>query len=202
MKNIKLLTIFLAIVLYSCEPNDIELEQDFVKLTASISDTAETIYIGDTLKIKFQLPETLVTTKLTYQVNTLNEGWVAFDAGFIDSAVAKSYVRLTSANFFYSTGYGDSYIMNLDKSKKPFNVVLNIIPTKVGIYHIGLVPQPSVLKINDFKRRIGFALNFINTNKHWNLIDKFYFNNDIPNVLATLIDEDKDGYGNYFFRVK
>lgn len=58
MKNIVLVFIIFSSILMSCEPER-PYYTNFVRLNATISDTAAIIRLGDTLKIKFTIPDTI-----------------------------------------------------------------------------------------------------------------------------------------------
>ena len=203
--NIFIILLLLSIAFFGCEPPRDELKNDFVKLNASLSDSAETIRLGDTLKIKLTLPDNLITSKRTVSVNSLQEGWYAFRFSRLDT-VARVGVRMSGSSIFISDGSlsYNGFAVNLSTGNKPFTATLNLIPPAKGVYTLEIVSQPGTLRINNSNPPIGLAVNFAVADKHWNMLAYYYntyFNTDYNAFLASLRQIDSERYGFYGFRV-
>ena len=66
----------------SCNPNaGKELITEIVQLKATLSNENESITLGDTLKIKLTLPDTVVNSLRTQTVQSLQRGYFAMRVG-------------------------------------------------------------------------------------------------------------------------
>jgi len=194
-----------SIVFFSCDPPTGQLENDFVKLNATLNNSAETILLGDTLKFKLTLPDNLITSTRTVAVNSLQEGWYLFDFYLLDTLLRRG-VRMSGTSIYVSDGYlsANGASVYLSNSNKPFTATLNLIPPTKGIYSLAIVPQPGRLKINDSNVPIGLKVNYDVVDKHWSMLAYYYstyFNTSSGDFFASAQQNNVDGYGVYGFRV-
>lgn len=209
MKNkILILPLLVSLSYMSCEEvhEQFQVQDDFVKLNASISDTAETIRLGDTLKIKLSLPDVLVTSKNTITVNSLQEGWYLFNFSFIDTVLKRGVTLNTTAAFVTGGGWlsSNGAAVYLSNGSKPFTATLNLVPPQKGVYKLHIEAGPSKLRVNNTSSPIGLRVNFAVAEKHWNMLAYYYntyFNTSISEFLSVAQQEYSEGYGLYGFRV-
>jgi hypothetical protein len=198
-----LLVIVLTTILISCEPVR-PFYTNFVKLNATISDTAASIHLGDTLIVKLVVPDTIMSTsnngvlqKVT--VNTLQECFYTYSFYYIDTITRRAQ-RLSGIYTIISNGYGRDGIIYTTNTLKPYSSALSLIPPLKGLYYIEITPQPGTIKISD-SFEAGLAVNFAVSNKHWSE-NAIYFNGpNQPDFITSVTKADADGYGFYCFRV-
>jgi hypothetical protein len=177
---------------------------DGVKLMATLNDTSETIQLGDTIKISFNLPDLLITelgqNKL---VNTLQQATFNIACARIDSSNVPSIYVSSPSSFFVTEGSNIGGNMYASNTNKPFRFILNIIPPIKGMYLLEVTPQPGKLDINKneyYKLKVNFNV----TNKHWNTLAYYYnvyFNANTTELINQFRQTDSEGYGIYGFRV-
>jgi sulfur relay (sulfurtransferase) DsrF/TusC family protein len=203
MKKSVLLLIIITIVFISCEPVR-PFYTNFVKLNATISDTASTIRLGDTLKIKFTIPDTITAissngASQNVIVNTLQECFYVYSFYKVDT-VTHTGERLFGIYTVISNGYGREGIIYVTNSAKPFSSTLNLTFPSKGLYYLQMTQQPVTVKINN-SFEAGLAINFAVSNKHW-AENAVYFNGlNQPDFITSVTRADADGYGFYCFRV-
>lgn len=189
----------LAIV--SCNPNaGKELVYDVVKLKATISNTNESIQLGDTLTVRLTLPDTITGSLQTRSVQSLQRGFFAMRTFKVDT-VNKKGVSILFPTIWTSIGTTEgalNYV--LKNTTKPFEVIINLKPTEKGIYYFEVVPQSGVLKINggnESNLLVGFNV----ADKHYNLLNIIapYFGGQ-P-FSDAILQRDSEGFGVYFFQV-
>ena len=206
MKNkISITALLISIIFFSCEPPRGQLENDFVKLNATLSNTAETIQLGDTLKFKLSLPDNLVTSTRTVSINSLQEGWYQFQFYLIDT-ILKTGIKMSGNSILVTDGYisPNGAAVYLSNSNKPFTATINLIPPTKGVYTFEIVSQPGRLMINNSNIPIGLKVNFDVADKHWNMIAYYYniyFNTNVNEFLASVQQRNSEGYGYYGFKV-
>lgn len=186
----------------SCEPVRPNYT-NFVKLNATISDTAASIHLGDTLKIKFTIPDTIKAmyngVSQNVNVNNLQECFYVYTFYKVDT-ITHTGQRLFGIYTVISNGYGRDEIIYVTNASKPYSSTLSLIPPSKGLYYIEITPQPATLKINN-SFEAGLAVNFAVSNKHW-VENAVYFNGpNQPDFITSVTRSDADGYGFYCFRV-
>jgi hypothetical protein len=73
LKNSFLITI--SILFFSCDPDKKDIfNTEIVKVFATVDSNSENILLGDTLKIKLKIPDTLITNSSTQIVQNLQRG--------------------------------------------------------------------------------------------------------------------------------
>lgn len=196
MKKYIVITFF-ATLFAGCEPPRIYLTS-FVKLKANINKTNEVISLGDTLKIRLVLPDTLYTEQNErIPVNSLEESWYSADIFKIDT-ILKISNYLPKSDYFVSEGtiqgYGKSFFLN--NSSKPFANTINIVPKEKGIYTISVHTQATNLRINGNNQPIGLITGFDAVDCHFMLLNPYY-----PEIVRDSARSKQEGFGYYNFRV-
>lgn len=204
MKKIIILIIIATPFLMSstCK-KDIYKNAEGVRLNATINNIAETINLGDTLKITLTIPSTFVTesTQLV-TVNSLQKGLYTITCYRIDTINRRPVNLNNTSSFFVSEGSnisGTVYVSNIS----PFRSVLNILPPQKGVYVLEILAQTGQLNVNT-SDYYGLKVNFNIADKHWPMIAYYfntYFNTDTNTFLGQLQDVNNAGYGYYGFRV-
>jgi len=201
MKYIYVIIFFF--IFLGCEPVR-PFYTNFVKLNATISDTAGTIRLGDTLKIKFTVPDTVVAVSNNGDiqkvfVSTLQDCYYAYTFILLDT-VTHGGRRISGIYTVITKGYGIEGTIHVTNTNKPFSSILSFIPPAKGIYYLQITQQPTTLKINN-SFEAGLAVNFAVTDKHW-VENAAYFNGpNQPDFITSVTQADRDGYGFYVFRV-
>jgi len=185
----------LSLYLISCNPPSKYFDPEFVKLNMTLNDTAETISLGDTLKFKLTIPDTLNGVSRRVPVNTLQQGFYTFTFYQIDT-IAKRGIRLGGNCIYVTEGTTDGFQVNVSKSTKPFTATLNLIPPSKGVYNFQVTPQPGTIRVNN-SYEAGLRVNVDVTDKHWSMFISYFGSgwiNDLPQV-------DASGYAFYAFKV-
>lgn len=194
MGKYMLLLCIISIKLLSCGPDRGGLGNDSAKLNAELNNTAETIHVGDTLKFKLTIPDTLITSLQKILVNSLQETFYTFTFYRVDT-ITKIGTRMTGNTFFVTEGTTDGAAVYVSKNNKPFTATLNIIPPTKGLYYVQVTPQPGIIRVNNSFVG-GLRVNFDVVDKHW-----IMYNNYIPGFYPAVTQFDNDGYGYYCFKV-
>jgi hypothetical protein len=203
----KILIIGLAIIPFlqssTCKKNTYKYA-DAVKLKATLSDTSETINLGDTMKVTLTIPDILVTeTGQNTFVSSLQKGEFVIACNRIDT-INRWAVSLNNTNgFFVSEGTNVGGTVSIRNISRPYRVVVNFIPPQRGYYYIEILPQPGKLNVNN-DLNYGLKVDFNVINKHWNTLAYYYnvyFNTNISEFLSQNQYLENEGYGFYGFRV-
>ena len=170
-------------------------DADYVKLNATINNSAETLHLGDTLKITLTIPDTLQGVSQRIPVSSLQMGW--YDCTFyIVDTVTKIGTRITSSNnIFISKGSFDGHGVYVSTAAKPYEAILNLVPPTKGVYYFQVTPQPGAIKINN-SYEAGLRVNIATPDKHW-----LMYNNYFPGFYPGVTQFDNNGYAYYCFRV-
>ena len=202
MRKIKLIIIVAStLMIYSCNPNaGKELMTEFVKLNAEINNSNETILLGDTLKIRLTVPDTVVSNLRTQNVQSLQRAFFAMRTFKVDTLNRRGVNMLFPAIWTSVGNTEGNGIYVLKNNAKPYEVVINFKPEEKGLYYLEVVPQPGVLRINN-NYEANLLVNFGVTNKHYNILGIIspYFGGQ-P-FYDAYIQLDAEGFGAYFFRV-
>lgn len=114
MKNTFVILFIFSIMLMSCKPVR-PYYSNFVKLNATISDSAANIRLGDTLKIKFTIPDTITAisnggASQNVIVNTLQECFYVYSFYKVDT-ITHIGQRLSGIYTVISNGYGSDGVI-------------------------------------------------------------------------------------------
>lgn len=203
MKKHSLLLVLAVALFIGCEP-DRPFNTNFVKLKATISDTAASIPLGNAIRVELTIPDTITAININgdlqkITVNSLQEGFYAYSFMQVDTITHTSH-RLSGIHTVISNGYGYEGVIYVTNGAKPYTSTLSIIPPEKGVYYLQITQQPGKFKINN-SFEAGLAVNFAVTNKHW-VENAVYFNGpNQPDFITSLTQTDADGYGFYCFRV-
>ncbi len=89
---------------YSCNPTaGKDFTTEVVKLNATLSNTNETILLGDTLKIRLKLPDTITTSLRTQTIQSLQRAFFAMRTFKVDTANRKT-INMMFPNIWTSIG--------------------------------------------------------------------------------------------------
>lgn len=198
MKSICFYAIALSmLLLISCNPmagKDIITE--VVKLNATISNTSETILLGETLQIKLTLPDSVTSNMRTQRIQSLERAFFAMSTFKVDT-VMRTVTNITAPAIWISAGTLEgnfSYVLRTNP--KPYEVVINFKPTERGMYYFEVIPQPGTLRING-NSESNLLVNFAAIDKHLTLLSPT-FGQEWLNAGNQRIAE---GFGVYAFRV-
>jgi hypothetical protein len=201
MKNNYLLyAICYFMVVNGCNPSagkpDIN---EFVKLGVTVSNTSENIPLGDTLKIRLSLPDTVKTSLRNMPVQSLQRGFFVMSVMKYDT-INKRVTSVRVPNIWLTIGNSEgelSYV--LKNNSKPYEVIINVNPKEKGMYRFEVVPQPGTLKINDIETKLLVGFNV--PDYHYNILNIVtpYFGGQ-PYYDA-FVQRNIEGFGVYFFRV-
>ncbi len=202
MKSILPLLLLVGLLLNGCEPK----RQNYdicLRLLASINDTAETIKLGDSLKISLTIPDTLVTDTGKLVIKSLQVANFYFTLYKIDTISTQrptpndSIIYGNSKSISVTNGVCNSSQVNMATNTRPYTSTLNILPPSKGLFIVQIEPQPGNIGVNSSSNYIGLAVNFSVVNKHWNLFESYN-----PGFINAIIPIDYSGFGSYCFRVK
>lgn len=197
MKKITLFFSFLTIIVlesFQCSKNQYY-NPEVVVLSATLNNTAETINLGDTLKFKLTVPDVLLSTTQSVPVNNLQSAFYTFVLYKIDT-LTKMGTRITGNNIFTTEGSTNGYSVYVSNNNKPFNAILNILPSERGIYYMEVIHVPGTIKVNNSYEaalRVKFAI----TNIHSTMM-AYYLS---PAFAGSMDQSQNEGYGFYAFKV-
>lgn len=127
LKNSILITI--SILFFSCDPDKKDIfNTEIVKVFATIDSNSENILLGDTIKIKLKIPDTLITSSSTQIIQSLQRAQFGMTINKMDTAtrIGKA-VRPPIIWLSKGAMEGDlSYVSNTDQ--KPFETIVNFKP--------------------------------------------------------------------------
>lgn len=205
MKRALILTmVFTPFFLSSTCKKDVYRNAEPVRLNAIISDTAETIALGDTLKVEFNVPATFFTesAKQVY-VRNLQKGSYVLSCYRIDTINKRLEYLNNSSAFFVTQGTNVGGTIYVSNNGFPYKSILNIVPVNRGVYVLEILAQPGQLNVN-IEEYYGLKINFNILDKHWSLIAYYYSvysNTNYNTFMSQLQQINNDGYGYYGFRV-
>lgn len=195
------LLVFLSFLLYSCDPDKKDIfNTEHANISATIETNSENIQLGDTLKIKLKIPDTLITGSSTQIVHSLQRAQFGMTIYKMDTA-NKRGISIRPPFIWMSKGSMEgnlSYVCNTDQ--KPFETIINCIPQEKGLYYIEIINQAGQFKINNnYEARL--LVNFNTPNKHLNILSIItpYFGGQ--SFYDGVIQKETEGFGVYFFRV-
>ena len=155
MKNLFLLFIGIAFLCVSCDPftectdPKCGTSPATFKFKGNLNDTNKVLHLGDTLKMRLKIPDTLSTNIGQYSVSSVQYGYVAVDYYRIDTIIDKSTGKITTERFSIKKGKlaAQSSAVEFDYISK--EIELHFIPTEKGKYYIQFSPQSSRLEFTD-----------------------------------------------------
>ena len=170
-------------------------------MKATINKTAETIALGDTLKITLVLPANIITESgQTIIVNSLQKGEYILLCSFMDTVNHRNIGLNNTPASFVTEGTNINGPLHMSTNSVPYRCVLNIVPTQKGPYYLEILPQPGKLNINS-NSYYGLKVNFDVPDKHWIGFAHYFNGSNQPDFITTVTTVDNEGYGWYCFRV-
>ena len=168
LKNYFLFT--LSVLLFSCDPDKKDIfNTEIVKVFATVESNAENITLGDTIKIKLKIPDTVITNGSTQVIQTLQRGQFGMTLNLLDTA-ARTGTGIRPPNIWTTKGNMEgnlSYIVST--TTKPYEVIIACKPPQKGLYLIEIISQAGQFKINNnYEARL--IVNFNVPNKHLNIL--------------------------------
>lgn len=199
MKNIiNLFSLLILLIFFSCDPPRVSLT-DSVKLKATISNTNESILLGDTLKIRLVLPDTIITeNNEKIIVTSLQKAEFSASISKLDT-ITRSPIYLAPPDYFTTEGSissSNNRYFILSNTAKPFAVTFKVVPKQKGIYRIEVSSQTAEMKINGNNQPIGLITGFDVINSHYMLLNPYY-----PEIVSDSNNIKQRGFGYYWFRV-
>ena len=193
--------IIISVLLFSCDPDKKDIfNTEIVKVFATVESNSENILLGDTLKIKLKIPDTLITSSSTQIVQNLQRGQFGMVINAVDTGNRRATgIRPPLIWLTKGTTEGDlSYICNTNQ--KPYEVNINFKPQTKGLYYLEIISQAGQFRINNsYEARL--VVNFNVPNKHLNILSIIspYFGGQL--FYDAVLQRVAEGFGTYFFRV-
>jgi hypothetical protein len=172
---------------------------EIVKLSATILSNAENITLGDTIKINFKVPDTVITSGSTQIVRSLQRVQFGMEIDKIDT-ISKRGTLMMPPLTWVSKGSNEGNLSFVTSTIYPYELQINFKPIESGLYSIKVIYQAGQFRINNnFEGRL--SVNFNVPNKHLNILSLIspYFGGQA--YYNAVIQKDNDGFGVYFFRV-
>ena len=196
-----ILLYFVTTIFFSCDPDKKDIfNTEVVKINATIESNTEKINLGDTIKIKLLIPDTVTTSGSRQIIQTLQRGQFGMTCNLIDTANKKA-VFMNSPNIWLTKGSREgnlSFIANTNA--KPYEVVVCFKPPVKGLFLIEIISQAGQFKINNnYEARL--LVNFNVPNKHFNILAIIAPHFGGQQYYDAFVQKDIDGFGVYFFRV-
>lgn len=204
MKSFHLwLWLLMFIIISACNHKYKEdLIADYVNLKATLSNTKETIQLGDTITITLRLPDTLHSNNRDIIVNSLQYGFFGITALRIDTIRKRGDFLKPNIDFWASAGsISSSITVTLKKTNKPYEVVLHYKFKEKGLYLFEIVPQPGKLNLNN-NTTCYTVINFDVPDKHFNILSIIAPHFSGQAYYDAFVEQDSNGFGVYFFRVE
>lgn len=209
MKKYKIIlfAVLFSSVIASCDPDRNTSGTYHVSINGTINNSAESINLGDTLKLEVKWPDIIFSKNplgdtRTDIVSSLQRGWFGYRFFRIDTINRTVYTTVgdsTKVTYFLNPGYevtpclpcygGAAWLQN---SNKPYNVILHLIPRIKGIFYLEILRQPSPFKINNNFEGL-FSVKIDVANLHLGLVDQY-----IPGFANAVTEA---GASFYCFRV-
>ena len=198
-KTVLIALLFICHVLISntCK-KDYYIGSEYVRLSASLNDTAAVINLGDTLKVKLMIPDLVVSESgQTVNVNSVQQGLYSFIFYQFDTLTHRATRIRNSDAISVSKGSIDSYLSSIYVSSfgYPYESILNIVPAAKGIYYLEINDKGSLKVNNSYESylRVNFNVQDIH-----NDIMTQYSSADIGNAMQ---ESQTNGVGFYVFIV-
>ena len=171
--------------------------KEFVRLSASINDTSQTINLGDTLKVKLTIPSIIISESgQVMNVNSVQKGQFVFVLYQFDT-VSQRYLRIRDTNVIsVSKGSIDSYLSSVYVTNiEPYESVLNIIPRNKGVYYIEIKDKGSLKVNNSYESFLKVNFNVLDI--HNSVLSQY----SSPDIGNSMLESQNNGVGFYIFRV-
>jgi hypothetical protein len=172
-----------------------------VMLQLSVNSASETMKLGDTLKLRLIVPDTLdLISKITgstsrVAVSSLEMcSWIYYY--YSVDTVSKRVSRIIDNSAYASEGNISTFALYINKFIKPFASELTIVPRMKGLYYIEFGTQETRFKFNN-SIEAGLRINVNVADQHWYLIDPH-----LPGLIPEAQQRNAQGWGWYCFRVK
>lgn len=137
----------------SCDPDNKDIfNTEFVKLSATLSNSNTVISMGDTIKINLSLPDTIVSNTNSKHVQTLQKAQFYMRIFRIDTTTTGRAVLITQPAYWVTKGSispTNLFDFEFSNGAKPYGVNINFKPPEKGIYYLEVVSQAGQLKINN-----------------------------------------------------
>ncbi len=175
MKN--LLSIFLlSFIFCACDPDNKDIfNLEVVKIGATLSTTNPTINLGDTLKIKVEMPTAVNGSSGSINVNSLQKAQFYMYINKIDTITNRA-ILLQQPLYWTSKGaISPTNAVNFEytTNSSPYGVDINFKPQEKGIYYLEVLSQAGQIKLNNvYDARL--IVNFNVPDQHLHLATPFF----------------------------
>ena len=194
--------IFLIISLASCDPRANIFDPAPVLINAQIINPRDSIYIGDTIKVYLEIPDTIVYNGKHFATFIGNDD--GGNIGITLYKINKSHAGAigppdSSVNFASIGSYNQYDVVTFQKISNKLEALVNFIPGKKGVYFLD-VTEYGYLVINNKSLNVRFNFNYGSINRnHQMLIDSA---GSAANFNLYLQDHAQQGLEVYGFNVK
>lgn len=184
----------------SCEPDNKDIfNTEQVRLKATLSNSNETIALGDTMKMHLQLSDTIVSNTGNRSVQTLQRAQFYMRINKIDTTTTGRAILISQPAYWVTKGSispTNQFSFEFEETVKPYGININFKPTEKGIYFFEVVSQAGQLRINNsYEARL-----FINFD-----VSDYHLNSAMPYLDQTwvggAIQSIAEGFGVYVFKV-
>jgi hypothetical protein len=176
------------------------------KLKATLSDTNAVLHVGDTLKMRLRVPDTLETNQGTFFITAMKYSSLAFHYYKVDTLISKSEGIIENANFLIRKGKFavQSTAVEFDYPTKELAVDF-LFPQK-GYYYIQMTPQSHRLGVTEKSGKeslMMFNTDFeVNDSHQYLYLSRIGTLADRIEMQAKFAELKERGFGWYCFKVE
>jgi len=189
-------TFLTIILLYSCDPDKKDIfTLEVVKVEATLENNNEIVYLGDTLKMKVQLPDIVIGNSGNVNIESLQKAQFFMYINRIDTVSNTAILIRQPAYWTIKGNISPSNIFDFQfkNDTKPFEVIIYFKPQNKGIYYLEILSQAGQIKLNNtYEARL--IVNFNVSDKHLYLATPFFGSAWTNNAQTR-------DFGTYVFRV-
>ncbi len=171
---------------------------EYVRLSATLNDTAAAINLGDTLKVKLTIPDLVVSESgQAVNVNSVQQGSYTFIFYQFDTLTHRVTRIRNSDAISVSKGTIDNYLSSVSvlTSNHPFESVLNIVPPTKGVYYLE-IDDKGIFKANNTYESF-LRVNFNVQDIHNDIMTQY----SSADVGYAMLESQNNGNGFYVFKV-
>ena len=171
---------------------------EYVRLSATLNDTAAILTLGDTIKVKLTIPDIVVSESgEAVNVNSVQQGAYTFVFYQFDTLTQRVTRIRNSAAISVSKGSIDSYLssVNVTTSDYPYESILNIVPPSKGVYYLSIQDKGMFKANNSYESFL--RVNFNVQNIHNDIMTQ----HSSADVGYAMLESQTNGNGFYVFKV-
>ena len=176
------------------------------KLKANLSDTNSIFRVGDTLKMRLRVPDTLITNQSTYYLESIRNTSIDLDYYRVDTIITQTNARIIDDSFQIKKGkYApQSTVVEFDYASK--EIELHFLLNKKGKFYVQIGEQSRRMECtlkNGNKLLVMINVGFNVSDSHHSLflswISDTNYRTQMRNHLSDLTTK---GVGFYAFKVE